>query len=1509
MIAQWFASRFGEPTRVQAACWPAIASGEHVLATAPTGSGKTLAAFLWFLDGMASGRLPVEGLPLLYVSPLKALNTDVRQNLLIPLREIKEYFHQNGRAFPEIRVAVRSGDSTPVERRLMLKRPPSILITTPESLAILVNSRQGQEALSGVKALILDEIHAVAGTKRGTFLMCAVERLTDRAGEFQRLALSATAKPLDEIARFVGGRRLVGEAGAGGGYVQRLPVIIDTHERRDMSLVVEAPGRATQGEPDEGEQGRGRSSGAFWDDIAARLRRIIESNRSTIVFVNSRRLAEQAAFNINRAAGAELAYVHHGSLSKDVRRAVETRMKAGSLKAIVATSSLELGIDIGDVDEVVLLGAPQRASQALQRLGRAGHGPGRTVRGRLIPLHNVDLLRCAILAEAAMLGDIEETRIPSAPLDVLIQVILGLCAHNPRSADELFDLVRRPYPYHDLSRAGFDSVLESLEGYRAGNRVRGIKRRLLKDPTDGRYSAGPGAVALLATAGGTIPDRGYFTLKLAGSEAVIGELDEEFVWERRQGEGFSLGNQRWRIVSIGPKDVHVVPWKGDVNMLPFWKAERQWRSPELSDRALRFLDEASALVDGDLEAYLSKRFPLEQAALGILAGLIRSQARSTGLTGRAAIAIEGWRDPLKPAGGLEAVIHTLRGNGVNYPLMLMLREAFRERAGFEPDAFSDNDCIVLNLPPEAEGGIDLVAGMLAGLGDSTRLLERLKPVLQSSGVFGAAFRENAIRALMVARSTFDKRVPLWLMRARAKALLEEVSRLPDFPIVTETWRECLSDLFDLQGLGALLDGVNEGGIVLRTAETRIPSPFARGVLWQETNEVLYRGDASGRKLGPSLSESAIKEAAASGGSEGGPELRAETLEAFERRARRLMPGWAPRGPREAAAHLEDRLAIGRAELEALFCPAGNDGLVEHEGAKAETSEGERARPFLDFSDEGASLSFPDEGDRLELHRVGPGKDGLGSYALPTQAARIRAALGSARPEGLEPLVAEWARFAGPFEAGEAAAALGAAPEAVEQAISNLIRKGIIADWHGRPCDAVNLESLFRLQRRLLKPELRARPADDLPFFMAAFAGLDRPGAGAEALRSAIESLIGRPARVSDWESFILPARVKDYSPALMDGTIQGSQLFFFGLPRAAQGADDDEVPDAKSRRDGAFPGWTAPAFPWEYSILFPPWMRTGNEDQGPAKGRASLGLWPRRFWDLKDAWGGGVQECAEDLWNEFFANRAATDSFQALRAGLRSDFGREGVKEGSPGRPSRASAERWKSGAPVPGEWFDPRELAKSEAGEGRPDAMGESELCRERVRILLKRHGLLFRSLLERELPALRFGALFGAMRRMELSGELMSGLFFEGIQGPQFISPEGLRLFRSLSAADTGFYTLSAADPASAAGLGIEELSFPLPPRSFQNSLVYHGGRLVLIARKGCAEVQTRCATDEEALGAFAALAAWLNARSRADSPARIILLSIDGLPAEDSPLAGAARAAGFARGYRGLEYYPRA
>ena len=635
LIRRWFGERVGTPTEIQELAWPAIARGEHVLATAPTGSGKTLCAFLWSLQKLLTGEWPSGATRVLYVSPLKALNTDIRLNLLEPLRALRELFaaEAGGAAVPDIQVHTRSGDTPPEERRRTLKRPPEILITTPESLNILLTSASGEMLLHGLTTVILDEVHAVAGSKRGTHLFSAVERLARLCGEPQRIALSATVKPLSTVAELVGGYRPIGAA-AEGAYRKRAVSILSSRaaKRYELSVRVAPPLPPGSSLPPDGSSADGLNP--VWPPIAAELRRIIASNRSTLVFTNSRRLAEKIAFLVNEGQERQIAYAHHGSLSREVRTEVERKLKAGELDAIVATSSLELGIDVGALDEVILVQTPFGVASTLQRVGRAAHSVGRVSRGSIYPTHGMDFVAAAVTARAALDGDIEETHPVRCPLDVLAQLIVSMTTREQWRLDELYGFIRSVASYHELKREHFDLVVEMLAGRYADARIRALSPLVSVDRIDGTIVAREGAARLIYSSGGTIPDRGYYTLRTADTKARLGELDEEFVWERSLGDRFMLGTQAWRIEKIDFQNVEVLPAPLKAGMAPFWKAENMDRPFPLAERMALELERWNAMLDepggeSRLTRDLTERCSMEGEAAARLVGFIEQQRTAT----------------------------------------------------------------------------------------------------------------------------------------------------------------------------------------------------------------------------------------------------------------------------------------------------------------------------------------------------------------------------------------------------------------------------------------------------------------------------------------------------------------------------------------------------------------------------------------------------------------------------------------------------------------------------------------------------------------------------------------------------------------------------------------------------------------------------------------------------------------------------------------------------------------
>ncbi|HET7839222.1 MAG TPA: helicase-related protein, partial [Rectinemataceae bacterium] len=804
---------------------------------------------------------------------------------------------ERGAAFPDIRVATRTGDTSQAERRRMVSRPPSILVTTPESLCLILDSPKARQVLAELRLLILDEVHALSDSKRGSLLACAVGRLALLAGEFQRLALSATLRPPDAVAAFVGGRAL-SYRGEEAVYTPRRVSIVSPPAEKRIELSVEfpaapvpdSPGAPAGGFIAEAEDSRYAAVIPF---MLARIR----ANRSTIVFCDSRRRAERIAFLLNEAGGEGTAWAHHGSLSREARRVVEERMRAGELACVVATASLELGIDIGGVDEVILAGAPPAVSSALQRVGRSGHGVGETSRGLILPFYGMDLLLSAAASRAVDERAVEESRPLSCPLDILAQVLLSLSAEGPRRSDALYDIVRSFPPFETLPRGLFDSTLEMLAGRYSSARLRELESRVALDRASGVVTAGDGVRTLLYSSGGAIPDRGMYSLRVRGSRTRIGELDEEFVWERKVGDAFSFGAQAWRIVEIGSEAVEVLPLGREADFMPFWKAGSRFRSPELAERSLALLDSLAPLGPEASASLLEAEYhfaPEAARALVIFIGLQKAAGGSSpSLPGSRRIAIEANSDPARRGDATRLVIHTLRGAAINETLALALAGAWEEEAGLPIQVIADDDSILALIPMlggEGEAAAT-AARLLAALAAPGRLEALVRSRLEGTGLFGAQFRENAGRAILLPRGLPGKRTPLWITRLRAKKLFEAVRGFEDFPVTVETWRSCLGELLDLEGTRALVSAIALGDIEIGSFSTRSPSPFSREAIWKETNEFLYRGDALEARAASSVSDRVVAEALRS--SRLRPRLDPELVADFVRRLKRLVPGWGP----------------------------------------------------------------------------------------------------------------------------------------------------------------------------------------------------------------------------------------------------------------------------------------------------------------------------------------------------------------------------------------------------------------------------------------------------------------------------------------------------------------------------------------------------------------------------------------------------------------------------------------
>ncbi len=1467
LVGEWFRGRFGAPTDVQTRSWTEIIAGNHVLVTAPTGSGKTLAAFLWGLQQLLTGAWPPGGVRLLYVSPLKALNNDVRRNLFGPLTELRDVFFRSGVLVPGISVVTRSGDTPADERRRMLRTPPEVLITTPESLNLLLLSPGSSSLLTGVRTVVLDEIHAVAGTKRGTHLITAVERLTLLCGEFQRVALSATVEPAGRIADFVGGFRREDS----GGYERRAVTVVRSSLQKSYELTVTFPSGSGQSDPQT----------SIWPALIAPFKEIISRHRSTLFFTNSRRTAERVARLINEGEHQEVAYAHHGSLAREIRLAVEKRLKQGALKAIVATNSLELGIDIGTLDQVVLVQTPRSVSSALQRIGRSGHYVGQASRGTFFPTHGRDLVNAAVMARAVLEQDIEEIRPVEAPLDILAQVILSLVSVRSWDRDELYAFLKCCYPYRDLERSHFDAVLSMLNGRYAGTRLRDLKARLSVDALENTVQAHSGVRYLLAVSSGTIPERGYFELRVREGNAKIGELDEEFVWERRAGDTFLLGTQLWRVDRITQSAVEVAPVKSAASLIPFWRAEEQHRDFHLAERIGLFLEHADHALGTDrFVSELQDRCRMEPAAAAALVEFLKLQKAATGasLPHRNHLLVERIEEPGPYGGMVRIVLHSLWGGRVNSPFALALAQAWEEREGTPLTVVADDDGVLVQVPRPVRLAdlLDLVSP------DNLEHLLRRK--LEQSGFFGARFRENAERALLLPKGGFKRRMPLWVMRQRAKELFSAVRSFGDFPILLETWRTCLQDAFDLNNLLTLLDQVHNGGIRTTEIVTRTASPFASRLVWKQTNVSVYEDDTPPPGTAPGLRQDLIREVLFS------PRLRprvpAELIARLDAKLKRTEPGYSPASAPELLDWIRDRLLVPEPEWRDLAAAVRRD----HDQDAADWLAAQ-SRSLCWLSWPGvlhpllASLEAVPRvliAFRLLLPdlTLQPAAGAVRETELRRRAEEaLRSGPGPDEVYDLSGLLAAWLPFYGPLRLEQAAGLLGATRERLIEALEPLVQQRSVvvdqiseADTGVEVCDTENLEILLRMTRRFRQPSFTPLPIEQLPLFLALYQGLTRQSSSVEEMQQRLEQLFGWPAPVGTWEESVLPARIRAYRSDTLDMLLTTTDLIWFGCGEQR----------------------ISLAFQQDLELF-----RPGGEQGETADGELD-GLIPARrghysFFEIAEHAHLDTVHATERLWKQAWKGNVTTDTFRTVRKGILSGFRAQDLPAADRPLPRRSGFDRWKASRPLEGHWH------RIDQQPADHDVIDDEELAKERVRQLFRRYGILFRGLLQNELPPLQWRNIFRSLRLMEFSGEVTSGYFFRGPAGPQFIAPDALRMLREPLPDDAVFW-INAADPASLCGAGLVP---GLPPRVLSSHLVYHGARLVMVSRRLGRAVEVQVSPGEPRLPDYLAL--FRDLVQRDFNPlSRVIVETINGGPAVKSPFADAFRKVGFRASHATLELW---
>lgn len=1406
MIQRWFASRHASPTSVQAESWPVIAKGGHALITAPTGSGKTLTAFLWSINRFLTGELTTGQTRVVYVSPLKALNNDIRVNLTEPLAALRE-----NPDLPPITVGVRSGDTSTTDRQRMLRLPPDILITTPESLHLMLTNVRGRASLASVCCVIIDEVHALVNNRRGAQLSVSMERLTLIAGEFQRIALSATVHPLDLVASWVAAFD-----------AQHHPRPITTVAARTVKKIdfrVRFPVEARQA---------AAAGKKIWEPLGKEFAALVEQNRSTLFFTNSRRLAEKITLRINDSAGSTVAYAHHGSLAREIRTDVEQRLKAGELRAIVATNSLEMGIDIGSLDEVVMVQSPPGIAQTLQRVGRAGHQVGATSLGTLYPSHSRDLIDAAVLAHAVRDRDLEPIRLQQAPLDILVQIIISMCAHESWTLTALFDVITRASAYRQLDYTLFILVIDMLSGRFAGTRLRELRPRVHLDHTTSTVSIAKGALFAMYASGGSIPDRGYFALRLSDGGTAIGELDEEFVWEATIGQSFTLGTQSWTIQQITHNDVLVRPATSSAPSLPFWRSETIFRNNHFSERIGRFLGAAEQRLAARDPAGLHASIMalgFDDSGAEALTDFLVAQRRVTGapLPDRYHLLIElaaggpdGYRGPDAPR---QLILHTVWGGELNQPFALALRAALANEGWAKPEVFADNDAVVVQCRDWPD------AAFILGLVTPDNLVPLLRASLESSGHFGARFRECAQRSLLLAKPRFNQRLPLWMSRMQAKKLLTTVKRFEDFPVLLETWRTCLQDEFDLDALRARLHELSSGEIRWTAVRTNAPSPFASSIRFEQISPLMYGTDEPEDPGASGLRQDLIASAVAH--AELRPQLSRSSIDSFISKRQRLLPGYVPIDAEDLDAWIRERVLMQEVEWSRLLTLSGLPPSTS--GTLFRIQRDSRCwiihRDFLQV--------FSNDADHVEP---------LGSVTHPVDEHHAPAALQLAN------LYIEVLSFHGPLTRSEIETLLPTAPDALWQndaLISDVLVEGSTAShW----CERNNLEILFRLQRSRQRYALEPMAARQLPAFLAGLHQLAHPPFGNDADRrhtisSHLQRLAGFTAPVSVWLEDLIAARAGDGADSELAEVITTEGLHWRGNGNERVQVGTLEETDLFSPRDlpdddtlRLFAAFRDPSARYSYN-------------------------------QISDTTSQSAETLNQQWWQAVWGGWLATDEWTSLQQAARRKFQLTDVPSGTTVSTMRRRARGIASG--WPGSW---RLLQNPDIDS----PMREFEDAKMRVRILLDRYGFVNRELVTREGQS--WSTCFRALRVMELAGEVFGGLFFQGLSGPQFALPSTLHRLRE-PMPSTAVWWVNATDCASPCGLGLD---WPeLPQRRASNYLAFIGENLAVVVENGGKSLRFLISPDHPAIDEALAVLVHITRRRR-----RIEVHSINSANAIDSP-----------------------
>ena len=1499
-VRAWFEASFEAPTDAQSGGWQAISRGHHTLIHAPTGSGKTLAAFLWCLDRLATHPRPAPtrevpgSVRVLYISPLKALTYDIERNLRAPLTGIALAAERLSQPVPQISVASRTGDTPAQDRRQIARHPPDILITTPESLYLMLTS-VARDVLREVEYVIVDEVHAIAGSKRGAHLALSLERLealrtrTDpAAGPAQRIGLSATQRPLETIARFLGG------VGPG-----RDVTIVDAGTRKplDLQVVVPVDDMAAMGDvlPLDQQPGGPATSGdmrtSIWPAIHPRILELIRSHTSTIVFTNSRRLSERLAQRLNELAGEELVRAHHGSIAREQRLAIEEELKAGRLPALVATSSLELGIDMGAVDLVIQVESPTSVARGLQRIGRAGHHVGAPSKGVIFPKYRGDLLECAVVTRRMHEGAIETTQIPRNPLDVLAQQIVAMTVMDRWSVDDLLALAHRALPYETLTREVLEGVLGMLAGAYPSDEFAELKPRVIWDRVADTIEGRRDARVVAVTSGGTIPDRGLYGVFMVGDAGTpgrrVGELDEEMVYELRagmHGDVVVLGASSWRVEEISHDRVIVSPAPGVPGKLPFWHGDAVGRPMELGRALGAFVGE----LEGDLgrgprgraiaTTRLHKQHDLDKRAADNLLAYLEDEREVTGaLPTDRRIVVERFRDEL---GDWRLCILSPFGGRIHAPWALALEARIGERLGLAVQTIWSDDGIAIRLP-EGDAPLDGIEALL--FPDPEEVEDLVVGQLATSALFASHFRENAARALLLPRRRPGTRTPLWQQRQRSADLLAVASRYGSFPILVETYRECLSDVFDLPALREILGSVASREIAVHSVETAHASPFAGSLLFDYVAAYMYDGDTplAERRAGAlTLDRDLLRELL------GQEELRElidpDALADLELTLQALT---------------EDRRATTLDGVHDLLRRLGDLSATE---VAARTEGGAAsAEPWLDeLARARRAVRTRIVGDErwIAIEDVARYRDGVGiSPPVGVPAAFLGPVAGA-----LDGLLARWARTHGPFLTPGPARRWGLPAGVVGDALERLLTAGSMLRGEFRPggaerewCDQEVLRLLRRRSLARLRREVEPVDPAALARFLPAWQGVApvgatlaplRGSAALERLAEVVDQLAGLPIPASVLERDVLPARIPNYQPRLLDELGALGEVAWVG--RGSLGRDDGRIALIRPGREvlrplGSPDGAQRIADPLHDAI------REHLAQRGASFYRELFAA----------AGGNSDRQVLDALWDLVWAGEVTNDTFAPLRALRWKRTGSGGTR-----RPTRLGRLTALGPPEAAGRWSL---VAPAAAGATSTERLHALSLA------LLERHGLLTREAVAGEGLDGGFSAVYPVLRALEEAGRIRRGYFVDGLGAAQFAIAGALDRLRAVrEPADPptagAIHLLAAADPANPYGAA---LAWPRRGESDRRPLQRAAGAYValvdgvaaLYLERGGATLQTLPAADDPAVAIVAAgsLAALVHDGRVRD----LVIRKIDGENVASSPFRSILLQSGFVAGYRGL------